>query len=98
MSNQTPTVGRIVHYTLPNGVVRPAMIVQVWSPGTGCSNLHVHVDGTNDLHHDSDGYRTHVTAEECARGIAWRTSVQCSDEPKPGYWHWPAFVPPKATP
>lgn len=96
MSNQTPSIGRIVHYVLDDGTIRPAIIVAVWSPESGCSNLQVFVDGTND--HATDMKRTGVTAEEAMRGFAWRTSRACSDGPKPGYWHWPPYVAPKVEP
>lgn len=47
----TPTVGRFVHYRLPEGhnragEIRPAAVVKVWGPT--CVNLHVLVDPAND--------------------------------------------------
>lgn len=44
MDTQKPSVGRIVHYHLKNGQVRPALVVTVWNED--CVNLHVHFDGT----------------------------------------------------
>jgi hypothetical protein len=54
--------GRIVHFVMPNGQHRPAIVVQVWrvpdSPGpepilkapeNGCCNLRVFTDGPNDV-------------------------------------------------
>ncbi len=52
---QVPSVGRIVHYVLPSGEHRPAIIVKVWhdTPDPGTSNLHVFLDkfevGEQDL-------------------------------------------------
>lgn len=56
------TEGRIVHYVMPNGKHRPAIVVQVWrvpdspgpepilkNPANGCCNLQVFSDGSNDL-------------------------------------------------
>jgi len=94
--SQTPSIGRLVHYSLADGTIRPAILVDVWSPETGCSNLQVFVDGANDL--DNEYKKTGVTPEEAARGLAWRTSRQRSDEPKPNHWHWPPYVPAKASP
>lgn len=67
------TEGRIVHYVLPNGKHRPAIVVQVWSTETGMSNLQVFNDGNNDEH----------------TGTAhWVGSVYYSEEPKPNTWHY----------
>lgn len=96
MSNQTPSIGRIVHYVLDDGTIQPAIIVAVWSPENGCSNLQVFLDGTNVQQREDK--RTGVTPEEAQRGFAWRTSRARSDEPKPGYWHWPPYVAPKVEP
>jgi hypothetical protein len=90
---QKPSIGRIVHYTLPNGEIRPATIVRVWNTETGGVNLQVHLDGTNDQHSDVEArYKSQVTAEEAQRGTAWRTSVLPASEPTPWRWHWPPHV------
>jgi hypothetical protein len=72
--------GRIVHYVMPNGDHRPAIVVRVWrgpcGEESGCSNLQVFTDGRND----GPGFES---------GVHWATSVAYSDEPKPGTWHWP---------
>lgn len=97
MSNlQTPSIGRVVQYSLDDGTVRPAVIVQVWQsdPETATVNLQVLLDGSNDMGHETK--KTGVSAEEAARGMAWRTSRQVSTEPKPGRWHWPPYVGSKA--
>lgn len=50
--NQTPSIGRMVHYVLPmshnnKGEIRPAVIVRVWSDT--CVSLYVFLDKTNDF-------------------------------------------------
>lgn len=56
---QNPSIGRIVHYVLPAsydraGEVRAAIITRAHNPCTaeihpGMSNLHIVLDGANDL-------------------------------------------------
>jgi hypothetical protein len=68
------TEGRIVHYVMPNGEHRPAIVVRVWRvqdykngqvvglphpPENGCCQLHVFTDGTNDV------YQTAPDGEPC---------------------------------
>lgn len=57
------TEGRIVHYVMPDGAHRPAIVVQVWRhrgpddengevwlvPENGVLNLQVFTDGSNDV-------------------------------------------------
>lgn len=80
------TEGRIVHYVLPKrpdikteGAHRPAIVVLVcpkeWGYPEGAANLQVFLDGTND-HSSYDGT------------TLWATSVQYSEDPQPGTWHW----------
>lgn len=75
-----PTVGRIVHYTLPDGrssgQVRPAIVVRVWDESYRSIQLQVFTDETND------GY---------SAGTLWKTSVAESESggAEPGRWHWP---------
>lgn len=97
--NQKPTVGRIVHYTLSTGEVRPATVVRCWDDPTasyapGVVNVQVLLDGRNDDGHGPPDISPHgkVTPEECERGMAWRTSVHPSKSgsPEPGCWHWPS--------
>jgi len=78
------TEGRIVHFVLPNGHHRPAVVVRNWHEASGSCNLQVFLDGTNDL----DAINN-LTREEAERGIIWRTSMGYSEEPKPYTWHWP---------
>lgn len=81
------TIGRIVHYVMPDGkTIRPAITVRVWSPnpdGNGCSNLQVFTDGSNDGQPNGDGTST-------VENVLWRTSVCFDRDKKPGTWHWPA--------
>lgn len=73
---QKITMGRIVFYTDHVGVPRPAIVVRVWSPDTGCVNLQVFKDGSNDPGDpNSLAY--------------WATSVLPALYPSPGCWHWP---------
>lgn len=94
--SQSPSIGRIVHYQ-PRGGSRPlpAVVVRVWdgaaSYPAGTVNLQVFLDGTNEAC-DRDPANPSFTAEEMARGMAWRTSVHHSEEPAPHTWHWPPRV------
>jgi len=81
-----PSVGRIVHYVMPSGEHRPAIIVQVWEPESGLVNLQVFTDGPND---------------DMSLGITgpndnWRGSVpQYHGDPlsaPQNTWHWPERV------
>lgn len=74
-----PTVGRIVHYTLPagrgEGQVRPAIVVRIWGGDHPSIQLQVFTDS------DNDGLPP----------IVWKTSVTESNtgESELGRWHWP---------
>lgn len=87
-----PTIGRIVRYVLPNGILseakqhrighhRPAIIVAINCEGTKDESLQLQVftDGSNDgIGKDGD------------RNVYWATSVRHDEETKaPGTWHWP---------
>jgi hypothetical protein len=87
---QAPIIGRIVHYVLADddtnrsgapGQHRPAIVVRVWPGEYGNNecpdgvNLQVFLDGSNDI--------------EPGQPTLWKTSVEYSDEGKPGTWHWP---------
>lgn len=78
------TEGRIVHFVMPNGEHRPAVIVRVWhvtGPSDGYVNLQVFTDGANDY------------GQENLAGIVWKTSI-CYDENKGvGTWHWIEYAP-----
>ena len=87
------TEGRIVHFVMPNGEHRPAIVVRNWEneltpPCEGYVNLQVFTDGMNDaqaLPSDTDA-NTKLSVEY---GLLWKTSI-CFDEAekKPGTWHW----------
>jgi hypothetical protein len=68
--------GRIVHYVLPGGPnageSRPAVIVKVWDKDSGCVNLIVFPDGSNDGPDFS----------------SWVTSVLYSEAHEARTWHW----------
>lgn len=76
--------GRIVHYVTSKGKHRPAIIVQVWSKATGCSNLQVFTDGANDCQDRGEF--------GIPQNVAWMTSIQYSEEPIPRTWHFPERV------
>ena len=71
-----PTTGRMVHFVMPNGKHRPAIVVEPWG-GLGAVNLQVFPDGSND--------------GAGVANVEWRTSVKYdnSETPEPGTWHWP---------
>lgn len=81
-----PSIGRIVHYRLPDGRsagdLRPAIVVTVWpedgTPHGGSLQLQVFTDGTND-------------GPSYASGIAWKTSVVEGTDL--GTWRWPERQP-----
>jgi hypothetical protein len=83
--------GRKVHYVMPNGQHRPATIVKVWGE-TGCSNLQVQTDGSNDAGYtqaDVDRLKAFgISPDEVRHGHIWVTNIQYSDEMKQGTWHW----------
>lgn len=88
MPQQVPSVGRIVHYVIPDGRApgdhRPAIIVRIWGPphpGVACQ-LQVFMDGDGSLSND------------VAPNVVWRTSVVQDSSGKLGTWHWPEPVPP----
>ncbi|HBD19459.1 MAG TPA: hypothetical protein DC063_04795 [Arenimonas sp.] len=84
--SQKPTVGRIVHYVLPDGPSagqhRPAIIVRTWDqpelPFSGTVQLQVFTDGQND-----------VAPGEPWSATKWISSATYSEEPQPRTWHWP---------
>jgi hypothetical protein len=94
MEPQLPTLGRIVHFHLGHDaegklIARAATVVRVWPGDTHGVNLQVHLDGGNDervaCHYRGGEYA--VSPEECARGLAWRTSV--AEGTGEGTWSWP---------
>lgn len=84
-SVQDPSLGRIVHYVMLNGEIRPAIIVRVWQPIAhpscpGMSNLQVYLDGQNDVQ---------AIAVSGPPATMWQGSVFYSADMRPGTWHWP---------
>ena len=76
MSIERPTPGRIVHYTLSEGEIRPAMVVACDRYGRAV--LHVHLDprdGWFDPHNN-----TIVTLS---------VFPSLTGDPVVGRWHWP---------
>lgn len=69
------TEGRIVHFVMPNGQHRPAIIVQVWDHGSGMSNLQVFMDGNND------GFPLEQATQ-------WAGSIFYDEAAAPGTWHF----------
>lgn len=70
------TPGRIVHFVMPDGEHRPAIVVRVWWHRVGMVNLQVFTDGLND-------------GGQHATGLYWATSILLDEENKiPNTWHW----------
>lgn len=92
MQPQQPSIGRIVHYVLPEGPrrgeIRPAVIVRVFTGvdapiNPGMCNLQVLLDGGND------------GLEGGLGGVVWKGSVlhsAATEAPVAGTWHWPPRV------
>lgn len=80
------TEGRIVHFVMPDGEHRPAIVVKVWDKERGSVNLSVFTDHSNDL----DGFPPEgPTRDSVERGLLWATSVKPDEETKArGTWHW----------
>jgi len=76
------TEGRIVHFVMPDGQHRPAIVVRKWNDYNGCCNLQVFLDGTNDAN-------SKATREQMDTGIMWVTSAEYSDTKGQRTWHWP---------
>jgi len=73
------TVGRIVHVR-QGPECRAAMVVRVWNAQTGCSNLTVFTDWSNDASY----------ASPSGSGMRWETSVLHTSFAGANYgWHWP---------
>ena len=89
MKQEEPSIGRIVHAVIADKhgepIVRPAIVVYVWDKASGCCNLQVFIDGSNDV----SAIGPHGPA-----ATLWKTSVLHSEEPQLGTWHWPPRVKP----
>lgn len=81
------TEGRIVHFVMPNGEHRPAMVVKVWSKEVGRCNLQVFTDGNNDA--QVVVASNFAATSQVKSGLWWQTSIAFDDQDKaPGTWHW----------
>jgi hypothetical protein len=86
--------GRIVHFVMPDGEHRPAIVTKVWDREnqSGCSNLNVFTDYTNDWGWNDAEQKALTDAgikpEEVKHGHFWATSRMYSADPLPGTWHW----------
>ena len=85
------TEGRIVHYVMPLGEHRPAIITKVWNEN-GLSNLSVFTDYSNDLPYTSDGEQKFhdyvIRLEDVRHGHVWKTSISFAEDKTPNTWHW----------
>lgn len=85
-----PTIGRIVHYHMPNGEFRPATITQVFESegyqgGYGC-NLTIWLDQANDERHTEALKQQGCFSKDGGASAYATSSVQGG---KPGNWAWP---------
>ncbi len=89
--SQTVSVGRIVHFVLAEGAIRPAIVVRALTPT--CANLQVFTDGDGDDSLLRNNERASRGPGKSARCVIWRTSV--TEDPtgnRLGSWHWPPRV------
>lgn len=71
------TEGRIVHFVIPGGQHRPAMVTRVWSKDTGYVTLNVFADQPND------------TAWAGGKNLVCETSVNFEESgTQERTWHW----------
>lgn len=76
--------------------IRPAIVVEAWNggklppDGSGCCNLQVFVDGSNDIGHSQHlrGERDLQNYIKRVDGLMWVTSATFDAEKKPGTWHF----------
>lgn len=69
--------GSIVHYVLPNGKHRPAIVVFL-EDGKGIAKLQVFTNGIADVDQLPDA----------RNGLVLKGNVEYSKEPTPNTWHW----------
>lgn len=83
-----PSLGRIVHYILPTGQQRAAVIVRIFDPvptEKSVVNLQVLFDGSNDSHLSRGSKKNPAPS--------WRTSVhQDPTATKADTWHEPERI------
>lgn len=101
-----PSVGRLVHYIMPNGKHRPAIIVNVnkgnslegqvvatiREPVPPTVNLQVFTDCTNDTFDLSEKYSPDFRLA-INSGMFWAINVRQDEIDKEiGTWHWQEYV------
>ncbi len=82
------TEGRIVHYVMPSGEHRPAIVVRNWHPDNddGYVNLLVFTDGFNDSNNLPESLEPEK--ENIKRGTFWAPSVFYDADKRTSTWHW----------
>lgn len=96
MASPIPTLGHVVHYCLPWGAWRPAIVTGdgVAHEEGSLANLHVCLDGVNDTRNSED-----VQALRNV-GVLSGAVLSVASAPEgdgPGRWRWPVMVPARAT-
>lgn len=89
------TEGRIVHYVMPSGEHRPAIVVKNWhsTSDDGYVNLLVFTDGYNDSNNLPESLASEK--ENIKRGLFWAPSVFYDADKKTSTWHWIERVEPE---
>lgn len=82
------TEGRIVHYVMPDGEHRPAIVVRVWDKDMGMVNLTVFPDWRNDSSGTDVNGKQYIMPGTCVNGLLWETSRLYSEGKEPYTWHW----------
>lgn len=96
LTDQQPSVGRIVHYVLPSGRSsgdhRPAVIVRVWGEDqVAAGTLPATALGTVQLQVFTDTGPDGAYNDELP-AVMWATSVVHDEAGGAGTWHWPERV------
>jgi hypothetical protein len=74
---QLPSIGRIVHFVMPSGNHRPAIVVNVTAEGSSRPTLQIFTDSKND-HPRENIHQAH--------------DVEYDEHGAFGTWHWPERV------
>ncbi len=89
-TEQAPSVGRVVHYVMPNGRHRPATIVEVFENFKDMVNLQVLLDGPND----PSPFSGNPNSNYATAASQWCGSVYRDEIDKlVGTYHFPEYVP-----
>ena len=86
MTQQLPTVGRIVHYVLDDGTVRPGLVIDFSTEGL--VDLQVFTNGPKDYARVRKGERAPGVPAQTPL-VVWREDVAQDEAGKAGTWHWP---------